>query len=231
MASPKSTTPPSHVLFANDVMTFMQGSTLRIKYLMKFLKEYANNLGQSINRAKSSAYLGKHARSREIFIQHLLGIREGVLPFTYLGVPIFKGQPKSNFFCAIADKVRCKLSSWKGHQFSKVARMQLIPSLFPWSRGLTKPFGLMHVAFGHLTSKEAYNFLAPTSPKFEWGKLIWQPLIQPRKSNVTWMVLHGRALVDSLLQKKGSIWWMVLPGFLITIFNTDLESRISYRFR
>ena len=106
MASPRSATPPSHVLFADDVMVFMQGSTRGIKYLMKFLKEYASNSGQVINRVKSSVYLGRHARSRETVIQHLLGIREGVLPFTYLGVPIFKGRPKSNFFRAIADKVR-----------------------------------------------------------------------------------------------------------------------------
>ena len=31
MAAPKSTTPPSHVLFADDVMVFMQGSTRGIK--------------------------------------------------------------------------------------------------------------------------------------------------------------------------------------------------------
>ncbi|KAK9911453.1 hypothetical protein M0R45_035362 [Rubus argutus] len=395
MASPRSATPPSHVLFADDVMVFMQGSTRGIKYLMKFLKEYASNSGQVINRVKSSVYLGRHARSRETVIQHLLGIREGVLPFTYLGVPIFKGRPKSNFFRAIADKVRCKLSSWNGHQLSKAARMQLISSviqslliysfqvyawpnsllikvqrwtrnffwtgdplkkgatLIAWSHcclpkeqgglGLKNLFQLNkalllkrcwdmmqssspsaiflrnrflgtnltpllyyqrssvwlglknlwssilsnirwlvatgdkvslwndnwlgiklsslydipldvlpyltdrvdkfiidnqwvlppsfsssfpeasamilnlalpceqgsdqpiwpHVASGHLTSKEAYNFLAPSYPTLEWGKLIWHPSIQPRKSIVAWMVLHGRALVDSLLQKRG----------------------------
>lgn len=37
----------------------------------------------------------------------------GTLQFTYLGVPIFMGRPKSEFLLPITNKVKCKLSTWK----------------------------------------------------------------------------------------------------------------------
>lgn len=50
----------------------------------------------------------------------------GTLLFTYLGVPIFCGRPKSEFFLPIADEIRSKLSTWKGLQLSQADRLQLI---------------------------------------------------------------------------------------------------------
>ena len=128
LACPGKLSPPSHVLFADDVMVFMQGDTRGIRNLMSFLDEYAQNSGQVVNKNKSSVFLGKFAKRREVVIQRLLGIRRGSLPFTYLGVPIFQGRPKVAYFRSIADKVRCKLSSWKGVQLSQSARLQLISS-------------------------------------------------------------------------------------------------------
>ncbi|XP_062028777.1 uncharacterized protein LOC133744735 [Rosa rugosa] len=105
------------------------GNPRSLRALMKFLEEYAINSGQVVSKNKSSVFLGKYAQRRKVFIQHVLGIREGSLPFTYLGVPIFKGCPKPSYFQAIADKVRCSLSSWKGKQLSQAARLQLISSV------------------------------------------------------------------------------------------------------
>ena len=87
------------------------------------------NSGQIVNKAKSSVYLGKCARARAVSIRHILGIREGSLPFMYLGVPVFQGRPRMRYFQSIADKVRNKLSSWKGRLLSQAARGQLISSV------------------------------------------------------------------------------------------------------
>ncbi|KAK9942940.1 hypothetical protein M0R45_008581 [Rubus argutus] len=53
--------------------------------------------------------------------------------------------------------------------------------------------------------------------------------------HITHIYREGNTVADKLATygaaNEGSIWWMVLPSFLRTLFNTDLESRISYRFR
>jgi len=43
----------------------------------------------------------------------LLGFSIGSLPFTYLGVSIFKGKPRSIYFQLVVDKVKLKHATWK----------------------------------------------------------------------------------------------------------------------
>ncbi|XP_061993341.1 uncharacterized protein LOC133711201 [Rosa rugosa] len=129
IAAPSSVSPPSHVLFADDIMVFLQGKPSHLRNLMSFMDEYAVNSGQVVNKAKSNLLLGRYALPRQNRTCGLLGIRPGQLPFTYLGVPIFIGHPKSVHLVPIADKVRCKLSSWKGKQLSQAGRLQLISSV------------------------------------------------------------------------------------------------------
>ncbi|XP_062013933.1 uncharacterized protein LOC133730332 [Rosa rugosa] len=129
MSAPLGITPPSHVLFADDIMVFMRGTKRSLRNLMLFMEEYGLNSGQRINRAKSLVFLGKYASRRRFIIRKFLGVKQGSLPFTYLGVPIFQGRPKKLYFQAIADRVRCKLASWKGSLLSQAGRIQLIQSV------------------------------------------------------------------------------------------------------
>jgi hypothetical protein len=52
-----------------------------------------------------------------------------VLPFVYLGAPIFKGKPKKCHLQPIADKIKAKLSAWKASYLSMAGRMQLLKSV------------------------------------------------------------------------------------------------------
>lgn len=53
----------------------------------------------------------------------------GYTPFDYLGVPIFKGKPRSIHLQVIVDKVISKLTTWKGDIFSIMGRIQLVYSM------------------------------------------------------------------------------------------------------
>lgn len=56
-------------------------------------------------------------------------VRCGSLPFTYLGVPVFLGKPRKVHLQPIADKIKCKLSSWKGSAWSFMGMVQLVKSI------------------------------------------------------------------------------------------------------
>ncbi|XP_050379729.1 uncharacterized protein LOC126797093 [Argentina anserina] len=96
LSAPLGITPPSHVLFADDIML---------------------------------VFLEKYAHRRRFVIRKILGVKQGSLPFTYLGVSIFQRRPKRVYFQDIANRVRCKLSSWKGYLLSQAGRLQLIQSV------------------------------------------------------------------------------------------------------
>jgi len=53
----------------------------------------------------------------------------GSFPFNYLGVPIFRGKPKSTYLQPIDDRIKLKLSSWKASLHSIAGRVQLVKSV------------------------------------------------------------------------------------------------------
>lgn len=65
IAAPKCVSPPLHVLFADDVMVFLQGNAVHLRALMSFMDEYAKNSGQVVNKAKSHLFLGTFAVPRQ----------------------------------------------------------------------------------------------------------------------------------------------------------------------
>lgn len=54
---------------------------------------------------------------------------KGVLPFTYLGIPIFKGRVKATHLNHISDKILAKLSAWNGFLLSMAGRFILVKAI------------------------------------------------------------------------------------------------------
>jgi len=77
----------------------------------------------------SNILAGSISHSRLSHITNSLGFKIGVLPFIYLGVPIFKGKPKSFYFQPVVDKIKVKLASWKASMLSFAGRFQLLKSV------------------------------------------------------------------------------------------------------
>ncbi|KAM7497451.1 hypothetical protein LguiA_021865 [Lonicera macranthoides] len=51
------------------------------------------------------------------------------LPFSYLGVPIFKGKPSKRHLQAYFDVIKSKIEGWKSATLSMVGRLQLVNSV------------------------------------------------------------------------------------------------------
>lgn len=66
---------------------------------------------------------------RNYEIANILDFNCDLLPFTYLGVPIFRGKLRTRYLQLIADKIHVKLSSWKGVILSITGMVQLINSV------------------------------------------------------------------------------------------------------
>jgi hypothetical protein len=82
-----------------------------------------------VNASKSTIYAGSIPQARVHQIALFLGFTIGSLPFIYLGVPIFKGKPKSIYLQPIADKIKSKLAAWKASLLSIAGRVQLVKSV------------------------------------------------------------------------------------------------------
>lgn len=116
---------PSHCLYADDVMIFCRGNKTSISPLIFLFDRYAKASGQVVNSAKSNIFAGSLSDARLHHIANLLGFKTGVLPFKYLGIPIFKCKQNDLYFKPIVDKIKTSLSAWKGSLLSFVGWFNL----------------------------------------------------------------------------------------------------------
>ena len=120
---------PSHIIYADDMMIFCKGTSSNLNCLKNIFLAYAETSGQMVNPQKSSIFAGSITNRRLNHIASILGFKIGTFPFTYLGVPIFRGKPKKSYFQPIADKVKLKLAAWKASLLTMAGRVQLIKSV------------------------------------------------------------------------------------------------------
>lgn len=122
---------PSYLLYADDIVRFCSATPSNRRQLLRILNDYASISGQCSNPSKSRAYFGRHATTRiRRQVRRLLGIPEGSLPFTYLGVPIlFCGSPRRALFQPLADGILAKFARWKGSTLSMAGRICLVESV------------------------------------------------------------------------------------------------------
>lgn len=121
---------PSHLLYADDVIVFCRATQANCRALLRIFTQYAAWSGQVFNPQKSRAYFSTYiSRARRLRMCRLLGIVEGSLPFTYLGVPLFRGAPRVRHLQALADSIISKFSKWKGSSLSMAGRVCLVQSV------------------------------------------------------------------------------------------------------
>lgn len=182
ISAPRRCHPISHVLYADDVFIFCRGDQKSLRALNDFLEDYGEASGQRINRDKCVFFLGKTATSRLAGIKAILGFENGTLPFTYLGVPIFKGCPKRQHLQSLADRACAVLSGWQGRILSLAGRLELLKSVFQslflhsfkvylWPRSLIK---MLHTC--------ARNFvLSGCIHKKKIGLISWNLFCSPKQ--------------------------------------------------
>lgn len=118
--STRDTFVPSHTLYADDIMLFTKGSFSIIGTIKGIFSRYDNCSGQTCNPFKSILYVGSMSLARRDLLASIIGFSMGQMPFTYLGVLIFKGMPKSPYFQPITDKIKkqtCYLESLSSNHF------------------------------------------------------------------------------------------------------------------
>lgn len=110
-------------------MVFCKGTRRNLVCLINLFKSYGDLSGQHLSIDKCRFFRGSMCARRVRVIKMLLGFSAGMLPFIYLRVPIFKGKPRTIHLQPIADRIKARLSAWKGSCLSIMGRVQLVNSV------------------------------------------------------------------------------------------------------
>lgn len=115
----------SHIFYADNILIFYTDMPSNIQSPKKVFHDYSVASGQIFNLAKFFIFYGSINDSQLGRIIANTGFSKGSLPFTYLGVLIFKGRAKSIHSTFIIDEILAKIPAWKGSLLS----MEGIPTL------------------------------------------------------------------------------------------------------
>jgi len=96
---------------------------------MQVFNSYFEVSGQLVIFEKSKLFTGAMTPNRSRNLARLSGFTLEVIPFCYLGCPIFQGQPWRAYFQSIVDRIKVKLASWKGSLLTIMGRVQLVKSI------------------------------------------------------------------------------------------------------
>lgn len=119
----------SHLLYAEAVLLFTNGSSRSLHAPMGLLHSYEKSSRQSVSLEKSSFYVGRKAAHRATQIRQITGMVLREFPIRYLGVPIFAGRSKLFYFEHLVDKVHRKLEGWKAQLLNFAGKLTLIKSV------------------------------------------------------------------------------------------------------
>ncbi|CAM8972135.1 unnamed protein product [Rhodiola kirilowii] len=120
----------SHLLYADDMLIFTNGSKLSYERLFVIINLYCANSGQQLNPLKSFIFFDDHIpEERRRTILRTTGFTAGLFPTTYLGAPLFPGRVKIIHFQGIEDKIRTRIGGWIGNLLSMGGKIIIIESI------------------------------------------------------------------------------------------------------
>ncbi|KAL9659874.1 hypothetical protein QQ045_024684 [Rhodiola kirilowii] len=120
----------THLLFADDLLIFTNGSKRSMENLMCIINEFCQRSGQRLNNAKSLIFFPKeYPDERKSMLLRTTGFSTGHFPVMYLGAPLFVGCAKIEYFQYLEDKVKRRIGGWMKNLLSMGGKITLINSV------------------------------------------------------------------------------------------------------
>ncbi|KAE8681196.1 hypothetical protein F3Y22_tig00111338pilonHSYRG00169 [Hibiscus syriacus] len=120
----------SHLLFANDLMLFLEARGDQISEVQNCLAEFCQASGLEVNLQKSKKFISPNVNeglaTRIVQLSSISWTEDlGI----YLGVPILHKRENAETFTPLVKKILKKLASWKGKVLSMAGRRTLIQAV------------------------------------------------------------------------------------------------------
>jgi hypothetical protein len=117
----------SHLLFTDDTIVFYDADRDQLLHLRMVLACFEAVIGLGVNMGKSELVPVGEVRNVDQLAE-ILCCRVGVLPMSYLGMPLGSSFKASSVWNPILEKIERKLAGWKKLYLSKGGRLTLLKS-------------------------------------------------------------------------------------------------------
>ncbi|KAG7568329.1 Reverse transcriptase domain [Arabidopsis thaliana x Arabidopsis arenosa] len=203
----------SHLMFADDVMVFFDGSSSSLHGIYETLDDFATWSGLRINREKTLLFHSGLSLQESSSIA-AYGFPIGSLPVRYLGLPLMSRKLRINEYSPLLAKISSKFRAWAVKSLSFAGRTQLISSVI---------YGIVNFWIStFMLPKGCIRMIESICARFLWSgnidttgksKVSWKTVCLPksegglglRKFSV-WNTTLCLRLIWLLFSNSGSLW-------------------------
>lgn len=118
----------SHLMFADDVMVFYDGSSSSLHGIAETLDDFASWSGLEINQNKSELFTAGLSQQDDV-ASLSYGFPVGMLPIRYLGLPLMHRKLRISEYSLLLDKIAGSFNAWSAKHLSFAGRLVLIKSV------------------------------------------------------------------------------------------------------
>ncbi|XP_075103503.1 uncharacterized protein LOC142178076 [Nicotiana tabacum] len=117
----------NHLAYADDTVFFCGGKGRSIKLVMKQVRLQEKSSGQQVNQEKSFFCTASNTSiSRIDRMIYNSSFKHKQFPFTYIGVPLYVGRKKLEFFNDLLTKITKRINGWLNKLLSCGGKVTLI---------------------------------------------------------------------------------------------------------
>lgn len=118
----------SHLMFADDVMIFFDGSTNSLHGVSECLDDFSSWSGLVVNTEKTELFTSGLSPTDSMAIARF-GFPSGTLPVRYLGLPLSSRKLKISEYAPLIAKITTKFRMWASRSLSFSGRLVLLSSV------------------------------------------------------------------------------------------------------
>ncbi|XP_077233401.1 uncharacterized protein LOC143875681 [Tasmannia lanceolata] len=238
----RGSTTITHLMFADDLMVFADGNISCASEVLNCLNKFSITTGLEVNKVKSVAFYAGLGVSQKRRISHMLQIKEGKLPISYLGLPLISSRLSANDCTPLISKIRKRMQLWCCKNLAQAGRIELVKSVLSsfhiyWASSFALPKGIL---------KQIEKIFRD----FIWGgpdcikkihSISWSEMCKPKSeggAGIRTLEDICRALqvklLWHLLQKKQSLWTNWIQNKYVkrkNIWTAPMPSKPSWGIR
>lgn len=118
----------SHLIFADDVMVFFDGSSNSLHEISECFDDLASWSGLTVNSTKTELFTAGLDQGESLAIARY-GFLSGAFPIRYLGLPLVTRKLKISEYAMFMTKITKCFKSWSVKLLSFAGRLQLLKSV------------------------------------------------------------------------------------------------------
>ncbi|XP_018464335.1 uncharacterized protein LOC108835601 [Raphanus sativus] len=149
----------SHLMFADDVIVFFDGSSNSLHGISECLDDFASWSGLQMNTSKTELFTSSLDQSESAAISSY-GFTSGQLPISYLGLPLMSRKLKLSEYAPLLTKITARFQNIEKKGIAKIA-WQTSPSL--WVEWHWNP---------HLNERSFWAIEPRATYSWAWRKLL-----------------------------------------------------------